>query len=543
MAQMSNTQKTSSQMSPHTGDGSSGSHRSPLDVFNITVSPAGSGLHQLEMPFGRDSPSSQKPFGGDLGNLGREDDDQFMMDDDWGIRIDEDGNVVLADEPQLPQLPPFHSDPAVPGAKQNVPAQGAPEAENEMMLEIGDDILPEAEAFSQLRHSNEEVQKSSSSATAPIRKQHRKPFIVADERTMLSSAEIREWSRAYAERSAAARKPARRPTQAQARQTAYDLTFGFGIGHVGTPTGIPGLVHPLAQYFAGAALERSILGFTLNRTADDDDESQPPRGHRRTSAEAFGDDDEGTPTRRTRPRLTGTPQIGRAAAEEHHDAQILPQNDDMGMLDPEQDLEHGREAPGSAQRSDISAPWNRPGSVPGSSTRGGSAAKVSGLGRQVSASPLHLRGTGLPAIERLSSDLNIAFGSDPLGPNDHSSVLGAHDQQQVGTTSQLAQAALDQEGQRFLGYVGAAAKTRGEARDDGRNWVEFDSLFDEPDATRVVVTQAFFHVLTLATRDDIKVEQDDALTKPFGPIRLGVLAGDDEEGGEFEEVVGGDVAV
>lgn len=469
------------------------------------------------MPFGRDSLSSQKPRHGGLGNIGGDEEDQLVMDDDWGIRIDDEGNVVLADEPQLPELPPLHSDPEAQAVQQNAPAPAAPEGD-EMMIDVGDDVLPEAEAFPQ-RPSDQEVQTSSSSAAAPIRRQRRQPLIRPDAETMLTTAQIRAWSREYATRSDEARKTTRPVTQAQARKNAYDFTFGFGIAHVGAPTGIPGLAHPLASFFAGAALERSILGFTLSNPAD----QESPLDRRRTSAEAFGRDADDA-SRRVRPRLTDTPQAGRAA-EQEQDAQISLQDDDMAMFDAGNDLELGREAPGSAQRSDVSAPWNRPGSVPGSSARG-SAVKVSGPGRQVSASPLHGRGSaGPPAIERLSSDLPVPFGSDGLGPQDYPSSLREEDEQ---SRTQM-QAALDREGRRFLEFIGNSARTKGEARDDGRSWVEFDSLFEPQDATKVVVTQAFFHVLALATRNVIKVEQDDAMETPFGPIRLGVLAGEEEE--------------
>lgn len=504
IAQTSNTQNSSSQMSPHTADGSSRSQHSPFEAFNISASPGGSGLHQLEMPFGRDSILSEKLRDGGLGNIADGEEDQLVMDDDWGIRIDDEGNVVLADEQQLPQLPPLHSDPAAANTQQNAPAPAAPEPD-EMIIDAGDDILPDAEAFPQRRSDQVTAQESSSAAAAPVRRQRRKPLICPDETTMLTTAQIRAWSKDYGERSDAARKTPRATTQAQARRTAYELTFGFGIAHVGAPTSIPGLVHPLAQFFAGAALERSVLGVTLQPPPGDD----TPHGHRRTSGEAFGGDAD--PSRRVRPRLSDTPQAGRGAEPSHED--------DPAMFDPGLDLELGREAPGSALRSDVSAPWNRPGSVHGSSARG-SAVKVSGPGHQVSASPLHGRG-GPAAIERLSSDLPMPFGSDDFGPPDHPSSLRGEEQAKT-----QMQAALDEEGLRFLDFIGTRARDKGEARGDGRTWVDFDTLFEPPDATKLVVTQAFFHVLALATRDVIKVEQDDAMETPFGPIRLGVLAGE-----------------
>lgn len=548
IAQTNNTQKSSSQMSPLTGNGSSRSQRSPLGAFNISASPGGSGLHQLEIPFGLDSVSSQKFRDGGLGNLGGDEEDQLVMDDDWGIRIDDEGNVVLADEPQLPQLPHLHSDPAAPNTQQNAPAPAAPEPD-EMMIDAGD-ILPEADAFPQRRSAHAVIQETSSSAAAPVRRQRRKVLIRPDAETMLTTAQIRAWSKDYADRSDTARKETRATTQAQARKHAYNLTFGFGIAHVGAPTGIPGLAHPLAQFFAGPALERSILGLTLKSPAGE----EPPHGHRRTSGETFGTDPDDS-SRRVRPRLTDTPQAGRGE-EQEHDAQIPPRDvvvdDDMAVFDDDGDLELGREAPGSSARrfSNVSAPWNRDGgSTHGSSARG-SAVKASGPGlRQVSASPLHGRGgggpAGLPAIERLSSDhLPLPFESDGLlGPAQHdypSSLgrVGEDDEQQSGETRMQQQAALDQEGLRFLDFIRTAGRAKGGAGADdgydGRSWVEFDSLFEPQDATKAVVTQAFFHVLALATRDVIKVAQDDPIEVPFGPIRLGVLAGGEGEEGEEE---------
>ncbi|OIW31401.1 hypothetical protein CONLIGDRAFT_713825 [Coniochaeta ligniaria NRRL 30616] len=509
-----NTQGTSSQMSPHTGDGSSRSRRSPFGGINISASPGGSfhsGLHQLEMPFGRDSMSSQKPRDGGLGNIGGGEEDQLVMDDDWGIRIDDDGNVVLAEEPQLPELPPLRSDPAAPDVQQNAPAPSVLEPD-EMIIDMGDNILPEAEAFPQRRSNNMELSESSSVAAAPVRRQRRQVVIRPDRETMISRAQITAWTKEYAARSDEARKTARPTTLGQARNAAYNLTFGFGISHIGQPTPIPGLIHPLAEHFAGAGLQRSILGFVIGGPAEG------PRGHRRTSGEAFGSDPENN-ERRVRPRLDDTPQAGRAAHEQ--DAQI---QDDIDMPIFEPDTELGREAPGSAL-SEISAPWNRPGSVPGSSAHG-SGVKAGGRGRQVSASPLHGRGSGLPAIERFSDDMPVPFGSDGLGPQDYpSSIRG---EQEQARTSQVMQAALDQEGRNFLGFVESIAATKGEARDDGRSWVEFDRLFEPQDANKVVVTQAFFHVLTLATRRMIRVEQDDPMEVPFGTIRLGVMAGEED---------------
>jgi meiotic recombination protein REC8 len=503
-----NTQKTSSQMSPYTGDDSSG-HRSAFGGLDISASP-GASFHQLEMPFGRDSLASQKPGEGALGNLGAEE-DQFVLDDDWGIRIDENGNIIQDDEPELPGLEHLNLDPAVPAVQQDAPALVVPE-QDEMIIDMGEDVLPEAEAFPQRRSDNMELQESSSAAVAPARQRARRRAVIRPDReTVISRTEFNSWTANYLARSEEARKAIRPVTQAQAKRNAYDLTFGFGIAHVGRPTVVPGVAHPLAELFAGAALQRAVLGFVI------DGQGGNPRGHRRTSGEAFGPEAEDS-NRRVRPRLDDSQQVARGAAEDQQDAQIQQDDDNQIFFDP--DLEIGREAaaPGSA-RSELasSVPWNRPGSA----SAHGSSIKAAGggTGRQVSASPLHGRGSGLPAIERFSDDL--PFGSDGLLGGQHSSSIHG---EQAGA-SQVMQQALDQEGRNFLGFIEGIAATKGGARDDdARRWVDFDDLFEPQDVNKVVVTQAFFHVLALATRNMIKVEQDDQLEVPFGPIRLGILA-------------------
>jgi meiotic recombination protein REC8 len=79
-----------------------------------------------------------------------------------------------------------------------------------------------------------------------------------------------------------------------------------------------------------------------------------------------------------------------------------------------------------------------------------------------------------------------------------------------------------------------AAKEKGTLRADGKKWVGFDDLFEKKDQSRAVVTQAFYHVLSLVTRDAIKVEQDGQNDYPFGGIRLGVKESAEEMDEEDE---------
>lgn len=514
-------------MSPYSLDISSGSHRSPAGI-NIPPSPHDS-FDELDMPFGRESASSIKPgaAAGDV-NLPGLEDDVLIIDEDWGIRIDADGNLI-EDDQELPDLAGLNREPAAPAVEQDPAAAGLPGLEEEFHLDVNDAILPEAEAFEQRRSANPEVLESSSqAAAAPARRQRTKPLIHPDNLTQVRNAESRRWRNNYLaiqdETRAAARN---RPTPAsQARKNAYNMTFGYGIGGIGAPTPIPGLIHPLAEMFAGPGLERLILGPNAPVS---------PHGHRRTSGEAFGDDSDTSNRRRVRPRLDSEAEAARAASQ---DAQILPQEDPLILdFDLDQNIELGREAPGSALSSRASsAPWNR------SSVHGGSSAvKATGAGvaARVSASPLHGRGrsSGLPAIERFSDDM--PFGSDRA--EEHSSF-------RPGGTSQLLRDALDQEGRNFLTFASDVARTRGEVGADGKQrWVDFEDLFEPQDRNTVVVTQAFFHVLTLATRSLVKVEQEEVMVAPFGKIRIGVdMTAEEEEEEEEdyvtarEEVAGGD---
>jgi hypothetical protein len=53
--------------------------------------------------------------------------------------------------------------------------------------------------------------------------------------------------------------------------------------------------------------------------------------------------------------------------------------------------------------------------------------------------------------------------------------------------------------------------------------VTFEELFDPRSNSQIVAAQAFYHVLTLATRSRVWVEQDGEM-EPFGSIRIGITA-------------------
>ncbi|KAL2131619.1 hypothetical protein VTI74DRAFT_4803 [Chaetomium olivicolor] len=502
--------------------------------------------------------------------------------DDWGIEIDADGNVVPApEEPQLPRLPRLEED------------EGAILRQDDEVIHFddqGDVIMGGGGVFQsglpgpvpqehrgnnqdqqreeQERNGEEQeamVSEEASSGQAPVRvqRQRRRPILAPDDQTKITRQELKSWSANYLANAEKASQPRHGVTPTEARKNAFNLIFGRGIAGVGFPTGVPGLPHPLAPQFAGEGLQARLLGIII--THPDNDDPEAPRRRRRTALEAL-DLDEDANSRRVRRRLSG---------DEHFDdgqqAQQLPRLDDEGLppILGDEDLppvELGRRAGSILPDLPSDVPWNRPSSqIPSSSIKGGSKPPS----RQVSASPLHGRGRGSVLdlvggeIERFSDDGNppflgsdeSAFGplhsgpaagaggsnalSDPIGPTTGNS--------ETQSASQQMRAALDREGRNFLGYVESVARERGSAssRDDNNSssssgsrywWVEFAALFEVEDQKRAVVAQAFYHVLSLATKNVIRVKQDgQGGTEPFGAIRLGVEI-TDRDGNGVEKV-------
>lgn len=168
--------------------------------------------------------------------------------------------------------------------------------------------------------------------------------------------------------------------------------------------------------------------------------------------------------------------------------------------------------------------------IPGSLDRRGS--------RITSASPLVGRG-----LERLSSlELPTHEGDDDLlGAHVSSSEQGGGDFQlygpaagvdtQTAAQSQWTKAALDQESLNFLEFVKAdiasKAAPAGEEEDElsgdeiARSTVIFEELLPPAEHTKAVAAQALLHVLSLASKNLISVQQPEG----YGPIRVGLMAG------------------
>lgn len=488
---------------------------------------------------------------------------------DLDLRIDPDGNII--EEPQLPPHPveevaeneeapnKTHIDAHFPEDE----AQLFP-ADDEYQVVLGDENQhPVAGPVAQGATQNDknEVHLPSEEPLSPEppqqptqpRQQRKRKFytLSLDEATHVGRAEFRSWDIEYMTRVVEGRSLPPKVTPTEARNNAYNLVFGMGISDVGIFHHILDLNHELAETFSGKELMRRVPGYeevAVNR-----------ENRRRSASVAFGSDDEGDEDdRRVRARLdedAAANAVQDNAAQEH-DAQIID-DDAMAILGDDDNLlpEAGREVPGSAlsdHRRSSNAPWNRPSSAVPSSV-----GKNVETGRQaVEGSPLVGRGSILQPQDVKFSDGGIpTFDSEGFAPlqSDGAADFSSYSEfgaaagvpTQEADTSQFMRKALDREGRNFMGFVERVATDRGteDAEHTNRRWVDFDGLFEEQDKTKTVVAQAFLHVLTLATKNQIKVMQDGVDKIPFGQIRVGVTVASDEanEVVEMESVEGDEV--
>ncbi|KAL1882055.1 hypothetical protein VTK73DRAFT_2769 [Phialemonium thermophilum] len=431
--------------------------------------------------------------------------------DDWGIEIDAEGNIISGfDEPELEPLPqlPIVAD----GMAEADPAYRAQMPGSDIHMDLGKGDIPSLSIRQNQVQRSREPQ-SSAISTLPIRQRptHRRACTIRpDAETKVSKADFRLWATGYASVQDAIRKDASvSSTPTLARKNARYLLFGRGLMDVGTPTAVPGFVHPLSSLFAGSSLAK-VLGVELQSL-----EIANSRKRRRLAAEAFSLEGEGG--RRVRQRVD----------EGDHAGESMRNQAQMPFM-VETEVELGRE-PGSAL-SDIlsSVPWNRAMSAAlGSSVPGSAKAGSSYVGRRVSASPLQGRGSAVQDLERLSES-SVALGLGETMPI-AADLDTAADLGEEIPGRELIQEANDREDNNFMDFLERMAKEKGRVRGVGGStergllWVEFDDLFQPQDRKKPIVTQAFYNVLSLATRNLIALEQDGEDIMPFGTIRVGVL--------------------
>lgn len=563
----------------------SGSVGSLNPGINLSSSSAGGGNYQLpNNQFG--GSSAQKSFGGGFNN----DEDMLVMDDDL-FDFDEEGNMrdVLPGEREARRagslLPGrLGSDSAASGRVRQEHAAARDgvrivDGEGDMNMDFFNDnydlpLLPDADPFpvasgrknplNNEDHVMSDPEHVSSDSAEAQQKQKRKrtarkvKFMETDQDTQYKNGDLSSWNQEYLANMDENIKAHKSQAIVKAsKKTAHQYIYGLGLNGVGMGIGAEHFDNPLAM-FSGAALLELITGVS----APSLDIKKPSK---RTNASSEGE--QSTPNKR--------PALEDEVARGFEDENILQINDDY-----EQSMEVGRDAPTALADYPSSAmPWNKSVSLlshqQNQSSRPGSV-----IGRRLtSASPLMGRGSILPRDLISEQDEMVMYGrSDSVQPQDFgvggdiSSSQGAGGagasqdfelfgaaagvDTQTAADSQWVRTVLDRESNNFFEYVknsidekfGAEeededvdelsddfdlarsrfkrSKGKGKATDEERA-VSFEQLFVPKQNSHVVAAQAFYHVLTLATKSKVWVRQDTGVdednVEPFGDIMIGVF--------------------
>ncbi|KAF5873258.1 putative rad21 rec8 n terminal domain-containing protein [Botrytis fragariae] len=495
-----------------------------------------------------------------------EDNDLFEIDQDGEIRDLTAQDIVARRAANISAAPRFGSDSAasVRVRKEHDDARlrhgdnaRIYDEYGDLNIVYGDDddriVLPDAEPFEVFmsgalpaplpgreRSLSQSEDSSSESAAAPSRprKPKTKKQLPIDQTQELKNSVLSIWQREYVDTQdslRAAKLTAKGNTLA--KQNALMFVIGNGLNGAGIGIGSTKLPGPLSM-FSGNALLAKITGRVLSsskRQADFEGEDNiPNKRSRHVSDEEiprdFRGDDEFAIQVDDEP--FGTPvevEIGRDAAEglaEYPSSAMMPWN-----------LSASQRARSSSLR-------------PASSLRLGS--------RGVSASPLVGRGNILPGggeLEKFSSQQDvIMYGrSDDISTNmDGQSAdgtnLGAFERAdresirefemfgpaanvdtQTAGQSQWARDVMDTESENFFEFVRLSIAEKydddedlfhedGQLRDKK---VGFEELFNPATNSEVVAAQAFLHILSLATKGKIWVDQDEGESMDVGGNGLG----------------------
>ncbi|CAL3962251.1 hypothetical protein PZA11_000537 [Diplocarpon coronariae] len=398
---------------------------------------------------------------------------------------------------------------------------------------------------------------SSVSAKAPLKKKTKKAKTIKfDSSSTLTNSAINQWQKSYAENMAGSTSTrVKHQATIQAKKNAFHYVYGSGISGVGEGVGSSKVASPLAM-FSGAALLAKIIRMPA---------SSPQLKKR--SARATPNDGE-IPNKRVR-----EDEVARGDEDED---MVFNMDDDQYPRSQEHSIEVGRDAGSAlADHPPSAMPWNISSSL--HSHHRGQSSSIQGrtgiLGSQIGSvkghrltSPLIGRGSALPGeLDHFSQMVNenedmVMYGrsDDGLGLGvssegydfipggvisssqngagaDDFEVFGAAagvDTQTAGS-SQWMKDVMDRESNNFFEYVkntideksGDELGSEYVAESPGKT-VTFEELFATTSNSRIVAAQAFYHVLSLATKGRVWVEQDvdEGSLEPFGEIRIGVVA-------------------
>lgn len=426
-----------------------------------------------------------------------------------------------------------------------------------MNLEDEHNIIPEVEPLAAMtaevgvrrarpRVNSSEIDQEESSlilvdARQMVRRRKVPKTLPVDLTISLRNTDLRDWQTSYGQNmlSAIQKKEGHIVTRI-AKEKAYNWIFGRGIGDVGNGVGASKLQSPLAM-FAGDSLKLVILGAPTSATTH-----PPKRGREEDDLEPLG--------RNVRLRASqDLDQIGRGDGDA-----FIPQ------LEDSTGLEIGREARTALDDYQASAmPWNVSSSL-NSHRNLPTGSSVKGLGtaigrpssilsarpgsRLTSASPLAGRGRTSTGVNILDSggldDIELPGYADNLvGPGrtlypldttaEEFELFGpsAEVDTQTAQGTQWVRDALARESMNFLEFVRSRLEEgqQDELADDGdtadlpmggmfrnNDEIGFEALFPPQSNSVMVAAQAFHHVLTLATKNLLAVNQEE----PFGEIYL-----------------------
>ncbi|KAL8716156.1 MAG: hypothetical protein Q9220_000061 [cf. Caloplaca sp. 1 TL-2023] len=510
-----------------------------------------------------DRASIRRDFGS--GGLFHEAEDDFSLDP--GFIFDEEGNLILTgkDAPlsQIEQVQPMlgrmRSESGASSQVRRELEEGRQAGQlelREMMKsdlnipQINDEdlILPQAEAFTPIRTQAPAVphnDSSSETAFALRQRRERQPRVLPYDLTQeLRNANLTQWNNNYVANMQQVKKSKlEHKTVRTAKHNAASWVFGAGIGGVGHGIGASGVKGPLAELFAGDALMRSLTG-------DPRSTESRKRGRSEDLANVSNSEE-----RRVRMR-EGDEERGRGEnlnLEDGDDAMILPGGEAIEMgrhalpaLEDTSQFPWNRSASArdSRQGSDLGGPGFGS-SVGGFSVSGGLPSSLPNIRRPgsmdrrasriISASPLAGRG------QEHYEDLDIPqLDDDELLGGPSGSIAGddfqlygpaANVDTQTAVQSQWIRTTLDTESNNFLGYIQAkiADKAAQDAEDEdglsinvaASKLVSFEELLPPSQNSNIVAAQALHHVLALATKDLIKVDQKE----DYGIINLRLAVG------------------
>lgn len=409
--------------------------------------------------------------------------------------------------------------------------QALPDAESFPMMSgaLGGNDKPQHLPASEdpLVFDSEQVTPNAADAAPKSRKARGRQVLRADRIVELHNSDLIQWQAGYKDAMADdLRQVLQRKANALAKKNAFWFVYGTGLNGVGYGVGTQMMPSPL-DMFSGESLVSKLTGKPIA--------SAMSKSKKTKRALDVDTEEQVTPKRARR-------------AQPDNEIGLGIFDDDQGMMAMEDGsigLETGREAPSALPDYPSSVmPWNVSASL-NSFQRGASSSQLGrGLGsagrRLPSASPLVGRGSALPGpLEQFSmqedkithgrDDLDL--GLDPSLSQAEFEMFGpaAQVDTQTAGDSQWVRDVLAQEAGNFFEYVLNTISEK--AGDDGEGptavaakdkFVTFEELFDPTSNSRIVAAQAFYHVLSLATKNRVWVEQDGDM-EPFGLIRIGVV--------------------